>query len=161
MYDLVGWSEPRKRFGDLSSGGIRIAHSKRAVSKETALFWWKRAGSNRGPPACEAGTLTSWATLPYQLYYVFYHRKWDLSNANLGMTWFLRRDLQKVSVNFPFSDTVFNAGAVYWKHRMHGERRKWAEMRRRSLPLCGFYRWLVIETIQTEVSFHGLLLEIS
>ena len=43
---------------------------------------------------------------------------------------------------------------------MHGERRKWAEMRRRSLPLCGFYRWLVIETIQTEVSFHGLLLEI-
>ena len=138
--------------------GIGIEHRKRAVSKETALFWWKRAGSNRGPPACEAGTLTSWATLPYQLCYVFYHRKWDLSNANLGMTWFLRRDLQKVSVNFPFSDTVFNAGAVYW---MHGERRKWAEMRRRSLPLCGFYRWLVIETIQTEVSFHGLLLEIS
>ena len=141
--------------------GIEIVHNKRAVSKETSLFWWKRAGSNRGPPACEAGTLTSWATLPYQLYYVFYHRKWDLSNANLGMTWFLRRDLQKVSVNFPFSDTVFNVGAVYWKHRIHGERRKWAEMRRRSLPLCGFYRGLVIETIQTEVSFHGLLLEIS
>lgn len=44
--------------------GIGIEHRKRAVSKETALFWWKRAGSNRGPPACEAGTLTSWATPP-------------------------------------------------------------------------------------------------
>ena len=28
------------------------------------LFWWTRRGSNPGPPACEAGTLTSWATPP-------------------------------------------------------------------------------------------------
>ena len=35
----------------------------------------------------------------------------DLNSAgNFGRE---KREMQKVSVNFPFSDTVFNAGAVY------------------------------------------------
>ena len=30
-----------------------------SVRIDKEKIWWKRAGSNRGPPACEAGTPTS------------------------------------------------------------------------------------------------------
>ena len=37
------------------------------------VFWWKRVGSNHWPPACQAGTLTNWATLPCWIYYTILH----------------------------------------------------------------------------------------
>ena len=47
------------------------SHGFRQKQKDTArvsfCFWWKRVGSNHWPPACQAGTLTNWATLPYEL----------------------------------------------------------------------------------------------
>ena len=38
MYDLVGGSEPRKRFGDLSSGGLGLNIAKELSLKRQLFF---------------------------------------------------------------------------------------------------------------------------
>ena len=61
---ITGEAASHTQCASRSAGNASLKKSLLSARQKRLFCWWRQRGSNLRPPACEAGTLTSWAMPP-------------------------------------------------------------------------------------------------